>query len=167
MDIIYDAKYLQDMRINELEKKLNEERRLNQMYRSQVSFLLKMREKWMPITILSFAFGIGTWMFILYFFGGDIINKLNQYYKDKGRYSKLGRMFDKRPAFIAKHHETMRYRNVPDEKKPKTIISKHSQRPIGEQVEDKIKELKKPKMRVKKIIKKEKKTRKIIKRGKR
>jgi hypothetical protein len=161
MDIIYDAEYLQDMRIDELEKKLNDERRLNQMYRSQVSFLLKMREKWMPITILSFAFGIGTWMFILYFFGGSIMDNIKQHYKDKGRYSKLVRMFDKRPAYIAKHHETMRYRNVPNDKKPKTIISKHSQRPIGEQVEDKIKELKKPK-----IIKKAKRTRKIIKKVK-
>jgi hypothetical protein len=115
----------------------------------------------MPITILSFAFGIGTWMFILYFFGGSIMDNIKQHYKDKGRYSKLVRMFDKRPAYIAKHHETMRYRNVPNDKKPKTIISKHSQRPIGEQVEDKIKELKKPK-----IIKKAKRTRKIIKKVK-
>jgi len=158
IDIIYDAEYLQDMRIDELEKKLNDERRLNQVYRSHVSFLLKMREKWMPITILSFTFGVGTWMFILYFFGGQIIDNIKQHYKDKGRYSSLVKMFDRRPAFIGKHHEDMRYYNVPKDKKPTTIVSSHSQEPIGKQVEDKIRELKRPKM--KRVIKKVKRVKK-------
>lgn len=153
IDIIYDSEYLQDMRIDELENKLNNERRLNEVYRSHVSFLLHWRDKWLPVMIASFAFGVGTWLFIFYFFGGQMIDNIKQYYKDKGRYSRLVKMFDKRPAFIAKHHEDMRYYKVPNDKKPKTIVSEHSQEPIVSQVDDKIKELKRPKMRVRRIKK--------------
>jgi hypothetical protein len=56
MDIIYDAEYLQDMRIDELEKKLNDERRLNEVYRRQISTFKYQLDKWKDMNL--FTLGI-------------------------------------------------------------------------------------------------------------
>jgi hypothetical protein len=172
MDIIYDAEYLQDMRIDGLEKKLNDERRLNEVYRRQISTFKYQLDKWKDMNLVT----LGIVAVISYF----LITKqapvwIKESIEDRRKRGKkvgfMQKWLSKDPADISVFHDEMQYhkkKGTPAIEVADTVRNKYKDQCREKAIEgfndDVIKKLEK---KVKTIIKKPKKKRKIIKRAKR